>query len=238
MSCLLPHASGQGAEYLRTRSGGLSASGKPVSGSEPLPVDYYIAIGDTMEVFVWQNTDLSKEAIVGPDGKISYPLVGRIQAAGLTIGQLEDKIAEGLSKYVKYPKVSLMMKQFAGNKIIILGEVLYPGIYTYTGALDLISAIALAGYFNDRAREDCVLVVSGNFTGKQTVKRVNLAEILRKGDPKADIYLSPNDVVFVPKSFIADFNKFLNNLNPTINNAQSIISLSGSAVTTFPLRKK
>jgi len=221
---------GQGQEYLRTRAGGFAATGKPLSGKETASVDYYISVGDVMEVFVWQNPDLSKEVIVGPDGKISYPLVGRIQAVGQTITQLENTITEGLSKYVKYPQVSLMMKQFGGNIIIVLGEVLYPGIYTYTGSINLIQAIALAGYFNDKAREDCILIVRGNFTEHPVVQRINLAKMIRKGAPGTDIFLQPNDVIFVPKSFINDFNKFLATLMPSLTTAWQAIQVGQGAV--------
>lgn len=214
ISSKLPSIFAQGQEYLRTRAGTLAANGEPAPGMEAPTVEYYIAVGDIMEVFVWQNPDLSKEVIVDPDGKISYPLIGRIQAAGLTIAQLEAKITEGISEYVKQPRVSLMMKKFGGNKIIVLGEVGYPGIYTYTGTINLIEAIALAGDFTDKAHMDSVIVVHGNLKENPQVRRINMVKVITRGTARGKIILEPNDVVYVPKTFVANFNKFLADIGP------------------------
>lgn len=163
-----------------------------------------------------------KDVIVSPDGYISYPLVGRIRAAGLTLAQLEAKLSEEMSKYIKSAQVSVMMRKFTGNKIIILGEVTAPGIYTYQGNLNLFEAIALAGDFTEDARTDSVIVVHNNVTENPEVVRVNLFRAIRKGPSKPDIVLMPNDVVYVPKTFIANFNKFLTDLQPSVDTAMSI----------------
>ena len=161
--------------------------------------------------------------IVGSDGQISLPLAGRIQASGLTIAQLEQRITERLSEYIKYPrvsvmkkrisgKVSVMIKQFSGDKIIILGEVNYPGIYTYSGAINLIEAIALAGDFTGRAKQNSIMIVRRNSAQQSEVNRVNLSRVILKGISTTDIILRPNDVIYVPKTFIANFN------HPTVVN--------------------
>ena len=217
-----PYLFAQGKEWERVRT---TIDDSTLTAGTVTQVEYFIAAGDTMEVFVWKNPDLSKDVIVGPDGKISYPLVGRIQAVGLTIDQLEEKITQELSKYVKYPQVSVMIKEFSGNKIIILGEVSYPGIYTYKGTINLIEAVALAGDFTKDARQDSVMVVSGNLTYYQDIKRINMSQVIREGTSEGDIILQPNDVVYVPKSFIANFNKFLDNINPFIDRALGVLNL-------------
>lgn len=213
----------QGKEYLRDRVGSLAAEEGPVPGGGVATVEYFIAPEDEMEVFVWQNSDVTKNIIVGPDGWISYPLVGRIKVVGLSIGQLEEKIREALSKYIKFPHVSIMMRKFSGYKIIVLGEVNYPGIYTYKGTINLIEAMALAGYFTPDARQDSVMVVRGNLTEHPSVKRINMKRVIRKGTSSPEIILSPNDVIYVPKAFISDFNKFLTNINPTLDSAASYL---------------
>ena len=143
----------------------------------------------------------------------------------MSIGQLEEKMTEQISKYVKYPQVSIMMKEFAGNKIIILGEVNYPGIYTYKGAINLIEAIALAGDFTERAREDSIVIVSGNLTEHLKVTRINISRVIKKGTSETDIVLKANDVIYVPKSFIGNLNKFLSNISPSIDKAFTVIKL-------------
>jgi protein involved in polysaccharide export with SLBB domain len=176
------------------------------SNSPVPPKDYFINAGDTIQVFVWQNPDLSMDVIVAPDGKMSYPLVGSLQASGLTIDQLAEKITRKVAVYVKDPKVSLMIKAFAPkknkeikdiiHKITVLGAVGHPGIFTYKGELNLIDAIAMAGYFNDQAKEDNVMIIRGHEIRKI---KVNLSEILSDEDLKVDVMnLKPNDIVFVP----------------------------------------
>lgn len=192
---------------------------------EKSPIDYIIAEGDAIEVFVWQNPDLTKSVSVGPDGKISYPLVGRLQAAGLTIEQLESEIRKRISKFVKYPQVSIMMTGYAGNKVIILGEVNSPAVYTFKGSLNLIEAIAMAGDFTGKAQQDSVIVVRGNLTEQPRAFKINMTNVIKKGTSKADIVLQPNDVIYVSRSLIHDVDKFLANFSNIISNGRKILDL-------------
>jgi len=221
----------EGNEWQRIRPSTLAST---VAGEDAvtqtnaaIPMAYYLSPGDIIEVFVWQNPDLSKEVIVGPDGMISYPLVGRVKAIGLTLDKLEDKFTTEFAKYIKFPQVSIMIKKFSGNKIIVLGEVLYPGIYSYQGAINLIEAVALAGDFTQNAHIDSVLIVRGGFSGKPSVERINMARVITRGimDGK-DINLKPNDVVYVPRTFVANLNKFMStDIGPIITNAQNTLDV-------------
>lgn len=188
-------------------------------------VEYYLAVGDKLEVAVWGHNDLSKDILVGPDGRISYPLVGRISASGLTIGQLERKIEKALSAYIKYPHVSVMLKSFEGNKIIILGQIKAPGIYKYTSEMNLIEAIAGAGDFTEGAQQDSVIVVRGNLTENPQVMRINMSQVIKRGTSNTDIVLKPNDVIYVPRSFIGNLNRFLTTISPTISQATGMLGI-------------
>lgn len=250
-------------------------------------MEYLITSGDVIEIFVWQNPDLTRIIRVGPDGKISHPLIGRIQAVDLTIGQLEERITQDLSKYVKYPEVSVMINKFmgdeavvldreaivgpdgdisyplvgrieavglsirqleekikgklpnylkysqasvvvkksTGNKIIVLGEVAFPGVYTYAGSINVVEAIALAGDFTNDAKKRSVMIVRGGLKENAEVARINVARVFRKGTPEANLTLQSNDVIYVPKTFIANWNEFLTNLTPTIEKAENMFSI-------------
>ncbi|MDD5431747.1 MAG: polysaccharide export protein [Candidatus Omnitrophica bacterium] len=218
-------------EIGRTRSGSAAATSKEGMGyvveggsgvSTDQNVEYYIAPEDEMEIFVWQNPDLTATVIVGPDGYISYPLVGRIKVSGFTVSKLENILRDKLTEYVKNPQVSLIMKKFAGNKVVVLGEVTYPGIYTYKGSLDLTDALALAGDFTEEAHKDSVLIVHNIGTKEAKVKRINFVKLFTGSSLKPeDLLLRPNDVIFVPKTFIANFNKAMTDLNMVVNNANT-----------------
>jgi polysaccharide export outer membrane protein len=211
-----------GNEYNRTRAGSLAAQPGSVSpGGETTILEYFISPGDKLEVFVWQNADLSKDVIVAPDGYVSYPLIGRIKAAGRGLGEVEKEMQDKLTAYVKYPQVSVGVLEFAGNRIIVLGEVNYPGIYTYKGTINLIEAVALAGDFTDKAHIDSVILVRGNLTKTPKATRINMAKVITRGTSDTDIVLQPNDVLYVPRTFIANVNKCMSDLSTILKNAST-----------------
>ena len=225
----LPSGFTEGTEWQRIRPGNLEGVVKGedsvIQAQGTATVEYFISAGDVMDVFIWQNPDLSKEVIVGPDGFISYPLVGRFKAVGLTLNKLEEKFKAELLNYIKFPQVSIMIKKFAGQKIIILGEVLYPGIYSYQGKINLIDAVALAGDFTKDAHQRSVLLVRGGFSGEPQVKRVDMVEVITQGITKSDITLQANDVIYVPRTFIANLNKAMNDLSTILNNASTALDV-------------
>lgn len=211
-----------GKEYLRVRSGSLpgTETGDTV---QPGPAaEYYLASGDEIEIFVWQHSDISRQVKIRPDGMLSYPLVGTIKAAGLTIDELQVTLTKELEKYIISPLVTVTVNEFVGNKIIVLGEVNYPGIYTYSGTINLLEALALAGDFTSEGKRESVIVVSDNLTESPQVRRVDLFRAIRKGTSKSDIILKPNDVIYVPRHFIADLNRFWADYGETIDRAQSV----------------
>jgi protein involved in polysaccharide export with SLBB domain len=118
-----------------------------------------------------------------------------------------------------------MMKKYAGNKIVILGEVNYPGIYTYKGSINLIEAVALAGDFTSAAHSDSVILVRGNLNEKLEVKRINLIRAITRGTSDAGIILQPNDVIFAPRTFVANLNQFISEFSPLIGAAASSINM-------------
>lgn len=219
-----------GMAYTIPRGGGGTAmsGGAPIMAGASRQAEYYIAPGDTIGVFVWQSPDLCMEVSIRPDGKMSFPLIGTLKASGLTVEQLENKLKEELSVYIRAPQVSVTVRQYVGNKIVILGEIGYPGIYTYEGTLNLLELVALAGDFTVKAKKESIVVVSGNFTEHPTARRVNIFRVLWKGASTDELFLKPNDVVYVPKSFIGDLNQTINDLQPTASAISTFIGLRNS----------
>ncbi|UCC94335.1 MAG: polysaccharide biosynthesis/export family protein [Candidatus Omnitrophota bacterium] len=170
--------------------------------------DYAIGEGDTLHVAVWENPDLTQEVIVRPDGKISFPLIDEIQARGLTISELDEEITKGLKEYIHFPDVSISLRKMGGSKVVILGQVRTPGVYSLTGRRTVIEGIALAGGFTSHSVASSVIVIKASLT-KPTAKRVNLTKALHKADSGENIVLESEDVVFVPKKFIAIVNYFM-----------------------------
>lgn len=182
--------------------------------------EYYIDVGDVLDISVWQIPDLSKsEVIVRPDGKISFPLIGDIKTEGLTLTLLDNIITERLKTYVKAPEVSIMIRRFGeqANKVIILGEILGPGVYKFSGPPSITELIASAGGYTKYAVLNSIMVIRGDIRTKPEVTRVNFAQIIKGARLSENIFLKPNDIVYVPRSFIGNINTFLEIFQPAIS---------------------
>jgi polysaccharide export outer membrane protein len=221
-------------EFTRLRSTyqGLPPTPQTLSPTGERVAEYYIAPNDKLEIFVWQNMDLTKDISVRPDGKLSYPLVGTIDAAGLTLDQLQNIIQEKLAVYIRLPQVVVSLIESAGNKVVVLGQVNYPGIFTFKGnAISLIEVIAMAGDFTVDGRRESVMVISDNFSENPKVRRIDLLTAIRNGVANTDIFIKPDDVVYVPRSTIADFSKFFKDIQPILTGLSTVMGLGDTFVT-------
>lgn len=160
--------------------------------------EYRIAIGDVLEVFVWQQPDLSRDVVVRPDGRLSFPLVGDISAVSQTLMDVDNALTERLRTYVKYPDVSLAIKRFGGTKTILMGEVQRPGIYVPTGEGRVLDVIAMAGGFMDKADKENVLLIRGGLESPQLAK-LDINSIMTRGALQDNVILQPNDILYVGK---------------------------------------
>tara|TARA_R110000868_G_scaffold29049_3_gene108041 strand:- start:5006 stop:5608 length:603 start_codon:yes stop_codon:yes gene_type:complete len=150
-----------------------AAGNAPVVNQAPAPVssqadaggatgtaDYRLGSGDKLRVIVYGEQDLSGEFDVTGSGKISLPLIGQVQAAGLTLDEFENEIATKLKQgYLTSPKVSVEVLNY--RPFYIIGEVDKPGEYPYTSGMNVLNAVAVAGGFTYRANQDQVYITRG-----------------------------------------------------------------------------
>lgn len=184
---------------------------KKVKG-KPSITEYKVSEDDVLKISVWQNPDLDQEVIVRPDGMISFPLIGDIIAKGLSITELSREVTSRLSEFVKSPQVSISLKKMGGSKVIVLGEIARPGVYTVTGSKSILEAIGQAGGFTRDAVPSSVILVRGGFVQPQP-QRLNLSKALAGREVlRQNISLQAEDILFVPKKFIADLNYFLSQI--------------------------
>jgi protein involved in polysaccharide export with SLBB domain len=166
------------------------------------------------------RSELSQpEVIVRPDGKISFPLIGDIKAEGLTLTRLDNLITDKLKSYVSNPEVSIMIRRFGEQtyKVVVLGEILSPGVYKFGSPPSITELVASAGGYTKYAVLNSVLVLRGDVRAKPEVIRVNIAQILKAGKLTENISLKPNDIIYVPRSFIGNLNTFMELLQPAFN---------------------
>ena len=170
------------------------------SGAAPL---YHIGPGDSVNIFVWENPELSVSIPVRPDGRISTPLVEDLRAAGRTPTELARAIEERLSKYIKNPVVSVMVTGFVGlpsEQIRVVGEAAEPQAIPYRQGMTLLDVmIQVGGLTEFAAGNDATLVRT--IEGEQRRFDVRLDDLLRDGDISADVRMLPGDVLIIPESW-------------------------------------
>lgn len=162
--------------------------------------DYVLGAGDVIKITVFQSPDLSVEARVSESGMVTFPLLGPIRLGGLTIGQAEKRVADGLREgnFVKQPQVSILVTQLRGNQASVLGQVNRPGRYPLELAdTRLTDLLAMAGGIATTGGD--VLTVVGTRAGKPFRVQIDFPTIFAGRNPAQDIVIQNNDVVYVDR---------------------------------------
>jgi len=162
------------------------------------PNDYMIGAGDILDITIWREPDLSREEIlVRTDGKISFPMLNDVQAAGLTPLQMKGNMEVGLKEFISNPFVTITVRSPASQQIYILGEVLNTGEYPLTKNLTVLQAFALAGGFTEWASKKEIILMrkEGN---KEKIYRINYKNIIKGKDISQNLKLKADDTIIVP----------------------------------------
>jgi polysaccharide export outer membrane protein len=171
---------------------------QPPAESVVTPEDEYrLGSEDVIEVLVWKEPDLSKVVTVRPDGKISLPLVGDAQAAGLTAEELKNNIQEALTEYVDAPTVSVTVLNTHSMKFFVQGEVVSPGPISLQSNYTIMQAIALAGGFTDWANKKKIIVYRREGDKEYGIP-INYDKIISGEDPSQNIFIRRGDTILVP----------------------------------------
>src|SRR5215467_11579568 len=174
-----------------------SPTAMPSQEEEALPQDYVIGSEDSVEVQVWKNPDLSRTVTVRPDGKISLPLIGDVQAAGQTAAQLTDAVTEKLKTYYKEPaQVTVIVHQVNSYAIYVLGEVKGQGKQVVRSGTTFLQAISLAEGFTPFASKNKIALHHRDSDSKETVLLIRYKDIL--AGQQANLILKPGDTIIVP----------------------------------------
>ncbi|MFH2145339.1 MAG: polysaccharide biosynthesis/export family protein [Candidatus Omnitrophota bacterium] len=177
---------------------------------------YTLGIGDKIEIVVWRNDDLNKTVTIRPDGNISLPLIGEINAYQLTPAELSGVITAKLGLFIKSPKVSVIVTNFGSRRILVLGEVKKPGIYTLSKQLTALEAIGMADGYTDDALLKNTLIVKKPYSANPIILSADLHRVIKNGEFGNDIILEPGDIVYVPTSFLGKIKDFVGFFNANI----------------------
>lgn len=159
---------------------------------------YIIGENDMLAIDVWKEKEISREIPVRPDGKISLPLIGEIQAAGLTPLQLQDNITQDLKAYIDNPEVTVIVDDPRSHQFNIVGQVARPGTYPLSESMTVLDAIAEAGGFRDFAKQTKIYVLRPSPGGVRVRIPFNYKKVIRGADLQENVPLKPGDTIVVP----------------------------------------
>lgn len=160
----------------------------------PAEEEYRIGTEDILHIIVWDNKELEQTVMVRPDGKISYPLAGEIQAQGLTVPELAAVLKERLSTSVKNPNVSVMVKEIRSFRVHFLGRVAKPGVYPIKAGTPLLQALTLAGGTTEGADLPAAYIIRG-----EQKLPIDLRKLIQDGDLSKNVTLNKEDTIVVPE---------------------------------------
>ena len=166
---------------------------------------------------------LPQKIIVRPDGRISFPFVGEIMARGLSLRELDDRLTKALEVYIPSPEVYINLVQIGGKRVIVLGEVNNPGVFKPQDNARLLDIIAMAGGYTKDASLGSVILVSGGLANPRA-RKINVARIMKGSDLRQNVYIQPEDIVYIPKTAISDVNYFLEQLLGPLKSSGSAVS--------------
>ena len=175
-----------------------SGTGQPAEPAEPVERDAYkISPEDVLQISVWREEDLERSVIVRPDGGISFPLAGDVQAAGLTPAELEQTIRERLSRFIPDAVVTVAVTQLRGMRIYVTGKVTSPGQFEVGRYVDVLQALTLAGGLTPFAQASGIKILRRD-NGREVVYEFDYDEVKRGRNLRQNILLKADDVVVVP----------------------------------------
>ena len=168
-----------------------------VSLAETQSSPFLIGPDDVLHIYVWKEPDLIQDVTVLPDGKITFPLIGEIQAQGRTVTELKNSITERLQSFVTAPEVTVIVRQINSRRIYTLGKLNTPGSYPLAAGMTVIQALSTAGGLAQWAEEKNILVIRRE-GAEELQHKFNYSQYISGKNLKQNILLKPNDTIVVP----------------------------------------
>lgn len=182
-----------------------STSLPPASAEGALPPmhDYLVGPGDSVNIIVWRNPEVSMSVPVRPDGKITTPLVDDLPASGKTASQLARDIEKALAKYIQDPVVTVIVTGFVGpysEQIRVIGQAAKPQALPYREGMSLMDVMIAVGGITEFASGNKASIIRGAGEKQQRLA-VRLDDLIKEGDISANTPMRPGDILVIPESF-------------------------------------
>ena len=182
--------------------------GLPQNSTAPAK-EYRIQPGDQLDIKLFYNPELNEQLTVRPDGRITLQLVNDVMAGGLTPAQLTTVLTKAYGAELRNPKVAVIVRTSIADRVYVDGEVNRAGLVPLIGPTTILQSISQAGGLKETAKTGEVILLRKMENNKMTPFRIALDDTFNGEGESNDIYLKPNDIIFVPKSTIADVNTWV-----------------------------
>jgi len=169
----------------------------PCEAQAPGAPSYQIGPNDLLSIYVWKERELTQDVTVLPDGRIAFPLIGEVVAAGQTVTQLKKTITEKLEKYVTAPEITVIVRESRSRVVYIIGKVARPGPLMLAPDMTVIQALSSAGGFTEWADQKNISIVRRE-EGKETQIKFNFKDFTSGDNLGQNILLKPGDTIVVP----------------------------------------
>nr|CBX31684.1 hypothetical protein N47_E51960 [uncultured Desulfobacterium sp.] len=158
---------------------------------------YRLSAGDVIEISVWKDEALNKQMEIPPDGIISFPLMGDVNTAGMTVTMLRDTVEKKIGEFIPDPTVTVILLKSVSNRVYVIGKVNTPGQFAIVGNTNVMQILSMAGGLNPFADKENILILRLN--GTKTIKlKFNYKEVEKGESLEQNIVLNRGDVVVVP----------------------------------------
>lgn len=177
--------------------------------AQPVIPEYRLGYGDVLEIKFFNNSQFNETVTVRPDGRISMEKIGEMMVADKTPDELSKAITNVYSKIIKNPEVTVIVRNFGGYQVYILGEVEEPGAIPMQRNMTVLQTLAQAGGQKQGASLKSIMLMRRTKTGEVAAKRVDLSGPSPMSVQTNDAFVQANDIIYVPKTFIANVNSFV-----------------------------
>lgn len=184
------------ARQPRPTSGAATNAAQPVAVA--VPADFVLGPEDTLTISFWKDQEMTQTGVVvRPDGKITLPLLGDIEAAGLSPDALKEAVQKSALRFIEDPTVTVVVTAINSRKVFITGEVANPGAFPLVAPRTVMQIIALAGGLNEYADKKNISIVRSE-NGKTVSFKFNYNDVSKGKNLEQNIQLKPGDTVIVP----------------------------------------
>jgi protein involved in polysaccharide export with SLBB domain len=197
--CFLAACASSASRPLPSNSAGVLNPSEPVQ-------EYKLRAGDQLDIKFFYNSELNEQVTVRPDGRIALQLIHEIMVAGLTPAQLTDLLTKQYASELDSPEITVIVRSFGGQMVYVDGEVYKPGMLNMIAPMTVLQSLSQAGGVKDTAKRKEILIIRRGLDNKPVVLVMNMEKVIDGTETSQDLTLMPFDIVYVPKSSIANLN--------------------------------